>query len=143
MTNSKSASPNSKKKKRFLSNITSIAESGGYTYSRLYQNILYQLGITIEDNNGLIFLENEHTKLPKYFQELNNLFLFLRYITSWFQKFHPNKGSLVYFLREYLFLLKVSTFGKNILTMLYKFSNPFKSYDLKELSKKTEESDSL
>lgn len=135
MTNSKSVGPSSKKRKRLSSNIISIAESGGHKYSRSYQDILYQLGITTEDDNGLIPSEYEHTELPEYFPEPNNLTLLSGYITSWFQKFHPNEASLVYFLRECLFPLKVSTSGESIFTILHEFSGPFKSHDLKELSK--------
>lgn len=65
----------------------------------------------------------------------NNLPLLLRFITSWFQKFNPNKASLVYFLRECLFPLRVSTSGEISYTILYEFSGLFKSHDLKELSK--------
>ncbi len=60
------------------------------------------------------------------------------FITSCFQKFNPNKASLVYFLRECLFLLKVFTSDENSYTILHKFSSPFKSHDLKELSKGNE-----
>lgn len=46
MTTFKSAGPSSKKKKLFLANITSIAKSGGHKYSILFQDIIYQIGIT-------------------------------------------------------------------------------------------------
>lgn len=65
----------------------------------------------------------------------NNLPLLLGFITSWFQNFNPNKASLVYFLRECLFPLKVSTSGENSYIILHEFSGPFKFHDLKELSK--------
>ena len=135
MTNSRSVGPSSKKRKLFLANVTSIAESGGHKYSRSFQDILYQIGITTEDNNGIIPSEHEHTELPEYFPEANNLPLLSGYITSWFQKFDPNEASLVHFLRECLFPLKVSTSGENLYIILHKFSGPFKSHDLKELSK--------
>lgn len=43
---------------------------------------------------------------------------------------------MVYFLRKYLFLLKVSISSKNLYTILYNSSNLFKSYNLKKLLKK-------
>ena len=138
MTTSKSAGPSSKKRKLLSANITSTAESGGHKYSILLQDILYQLGITTEDDNGIIPSKHEHTELPEYFPELNNLPLLSGYITSWFQKFDPNEASLVHFLRECLFPLKVSTSGENLYTILHEFSGPFKSHDLKELLKEDE-----
>ena len=139
MTTSKFAGPSSKKRKLLSANITSIAKSGGHKYSTSFQDILYQLGITSEDNNGIIPSEHEHTELPEYFPEPNNLPLLSRYITSWFRKFDPNEASLVHFLRECLFALKVSTSGDNSFTILHEFSGLFKSHDLKKLLKGNEE----
>ena len=59
-------------------------------------------------------------------------------MTSWFERFKPNEASLVYFLRECLFPLKVSTSGENTVTILHEFSGPFKSHDLQELSRGNE-----
>lgn len=135
MTTSRSVGPSSKKRKLLLANVTSIAKSGGHKYSSLFQDILYRIGITTKDDNSIIPSEYEHTKLPEYFPEPNNLPLLLEYITSSFQKFDPNKASLVYFLRKCLFILKVSTSSDNFFIILHKFSGPFKSHSLKELSK--------
>lgn len=67
MTTSKSASPSSKKRKLLSANVISIAESEGHKYSRSFQDILYQIGIIIEDDNSIIPSEHEHTELPEYF----------------------------------------------------------------------------
>ena len=135
MTTSKFAGPSSKKRKLLSANITLILKSGD---SSSFQDILYQIGITIKDDNGIIPLEHEHTELPEYFPEPNNLLLLLGYITSWFQKFDSNEASLVYFLRECLFPLKVSTFGENSFTIRHEFPSPFKFHNLKDLSEEDE-----
>ena len=67
ITTSKFAGPSSKKRKLLSANIILIAESRGHKYSRSFQDILYQIGITIEDDNGIIPLEHEHIELPEYF----------------------------------------------------------------------------
>ena len=130
-----SAGLSSKKRKLLSANVTSIAESGGHKYSRSSQDILYRIGVTTGDGRAIIPSEHEHTELPEYFPEPNNLPLLTGYITSWFQKFDPNEASLVHFLCECLFPLKVSTSAENLFTILHEFSGPFKSHDLTELSK--------
>lgn len=82
MTISTFASLSSKKKKFYSTNITLITKSKSQKYSKSFQNILYQISITIFDNKGIILLEHEYTELPKYFLKANNLPLFLGYITS-------------------------------------------------------------
>lgn len=82
MTTSRFASLSSKKKKFYSTNITLITKSKSHKYSKSFQNILYQIGITILDNKGIIFLEHEYIELPKYFLKANNLPLFLGYIIS-------------------------------------------------------------
>lgn len=84
MTTSKSVSQSSKKRKLLSANIISIAKNRGQKYNISFQDILYQLGITTEDNNNIISLKHKHTKLPKYFSKPNNHFLLLEYIISWF-----------------------------------------------------------
>lgn len=133
MADSNFLGPLSKKKKLLVATSASIAESGGHKYSNLYTDILYLLSITSVSSSGIIPSEYKHTKVPEYFPKPNNLPLLSRYITSWFQKFKPNEASLVHFLRECLFPLKISTSGKNIVTTLHEFSGPFKSHDLQEL----------
>lgn len=120
ITTSKSTRSSSNKKKFFSINITLIIENKGHKYSKLFQDILYWIDIITEINKNIILLEYEHIELPKYFLKSNNLPLFLGYITSWFQKFDLNKASLIYFLYKCLFPLKVSTFGENLYTILYK-----------------------
>lgn len=107
--------PLSKKKKLLV---------GGHKYSNLYTDILYLLSITPVSSSGIIPSEYKHTKVSEYFPKPNNLPLLSRYITSWFQKFKPNEASLVHFLHECLFPLKISTSGKNIVTILHEFSGP-------------------
>lgn len=128
----------SKKKKLLIAALTLIAENKGYKYSTSYTHLLYLLDIIIIINKNTIFLRYEHLKhfkILKYFPNPNNLLLLSRYITSWYQKFKPNKVNLMYFLHECLFPLKVFTFGKNIVIILHKFSSLFKSYRLKRLLK--------
>ena len=132
MADSNFLGPLSKKKKLLVATSASIAESGGHKYSNLYTDILYLLSNTFV-SSGIIPSEYKHTKVSEYFPKPNNLPLLSRYITSWFQRFKPNEASLVHFLRECLFPLKISTSGKNIVTTLHEFSGPFKSHDLQEL----------
>lgn len=80
MTTSKSASPSSKKKKLLSINIISITKSGGHKYSISFQDILYQLGITTEDDNSIISSKHEYIELPKYFPKPNNFLLLSRYM---------------------------------------------------------------
>lgn len=131
MTTFKSIGPSFKKKKVFSTNITLIAKNKFYKYSRLSQDILYQIGIIIEDNNDIIFSKHKYIELLKYFRKSNNLLLLSGYIISWFQKFDPNEISLVHFLCKCLFTLKVSIFNKNFFIILHEFSSSFKSHDLK------------
>ena len=135
MTISNYASPCSKKKKFLSIKIILIVNNGSHKYNSLFQAILYKMGITTEDDNGIISSEYEYIKPPEYFPESNNPPLFSRYITSWFQTFDLNEVSLIHFLYECLFPLKVSISGENSFIILHKFSSLFKFHNLENLSK--------
>lgn len=72
---SESAGPLSLRKKVLSANVTSIAESPGYRYSKSFQDTLYRIFIETEDGNGIIPSEHAHTELPEHFPEPNNISL--------------------------------------------------------------------
>lgn len=97
------------KKKTYLA-FPSIAQIRSHKYSTLYMKILYYFSISDIDGMGIIFLVPENVKISKYFLEFKDLFLLSEFIKSWFEKFQPNKVSLIYYLCKYLFSLNVFTF---------------------------------
>lgn len=124
------------KKRKAISTLRSITEIGGHKYSPSYTDLLYRIGITLTDGPGIIPPVAEDTEeVRKHFPEPNDFPSFSNFIKSRFEKFQPNEVSLVHFLCECLFPLKVSTPGEDNFAIILEFPGPFKSHNLKELLK--------
>lgn len=63
------------KKRKILSSLSSIAESGDHRYTSSYTDTLYSLGISDSVGTGIIPSVPRDVKVRKFFAELKDLLL--------------------------------------------------------------------
>ena len=118
--------------KRIVPICTSIAPSGGPKNSPSFAHTLYRLGISEVEGGGTIPPAPHNDEVSSL---VTNLPLNSTSIKKWVLNFEPNEATLVSYLCKCLFKSKVSTFSKNMVTILHEFPGPFKSHQPTELGK--------
>lgn len=125
------------KKRKLIQDLPLVISSAGLKNSILHTYSLYLLSIKDLKKNVIIFSVfnkcNIDTEVSKLFITLNNLLSLSKYIEKWFLEVNLNEAILMVFLYTYLFLSKMDLSSIGKATIIFKFSRPFKFYNLHKL----------